>query len=153
MSDINYELLLNRAMRSVVKEALSTVAKNGIPGKHFFYITFLTDFNGVKLSPRMQKKYTKDMTIVMEHQFTNLIVEEDRFSVTLSFNGAKENICVPYKAIVRFADPSAGVDLKLTILEDYNDNQCTKDVINFKEKIKVEAQPSNVVYLDQFRKK
>lgn len=150
LKNINYELLLNRAIRGVVKWALEYVVNDCLPGKHHFYISFLTQFNGVKLSEKMLKKYPQEMTIVLEDQFMDLIVEEDRFSVTLFFNDTKENICVPYKALTHFTDPSANIELKFTFMEGSNDLK-NEPIINLASKMAIQM-PSNVISLDEFKK-
>lgn len=147
---INYELLLNRAMRSVVKGALKSIEKNDyMPGEHCFYISFLTHYIGVKLSPRLLKKYPEEITIVLEDSLQDLVVEDDRFSVTLRFNGIKENICVPYLAITTFSDPSADIKLKFTITQEERDAQ--EPIATLKGNKMAEV-PSNVISFEQLRK-
>ena len=103
---IRYDILAQDALRGMVRTVLEDIAKNGLPGDHHFFITFDTGGEGVKVSPRMRAQYPQDMTIVLQHQFWDLIVTEDRFEVGLSFGGIPERLVVPFAAITTFADPS-----------------------------------------------
>ena len=102
---IRYDLLAQDALRGVVRTVLIEDAKNGLPGEHHFYITFDTTADGVKLSPRMRAQYPQEMTIVLQHQFWDLIVTDEGFEVGLSFGGVSERLTVPFAAIKRFVDP------------------------------------------------
>lgn len=99
-------------MRGVVREALARTAANGLPGAHHFYITFKTRAPGVELSAHLAEKYPDEMTIVLEHQFWDLDVSEEKFEVTLSFNNRPERIAIPFCAIAAFADPSVKFGLQ-----------------------------------------
>ena len=103
---IRYDLLAQEALRGVVQRVLADVAKNGFPGEHHLYITFDTRAAGVRVSPRLRELYPEDMTIVLQHQFWDLIVTEDEFEVGLSFGGIPERLVVPFSAIKSFFDPS-----------------------------------------------
>jgi hypothetical protein len=110
---LNYSKLVNEATRSIIKKVLSKVAKDGMPGDHHFYITFNTLNDEVKISPKLLKKYPNEMTIVIQHQYQDLLVDSKSFSITLSFGGTKEFIVIPFRAISYFADPSIDFVLKL----------------------------------------
>jgi uncharacterized protein len=103
---IRYDILAQDALRGMVKTVLEDIARSGLPGDHHFYITFDTGAEGVKVSQRMRAQYPQDMTIVLQHQFWDLIVTEERFEVGLSFGGIPERLVVPFAAITTFADPS-----------------------------------------------
>jgi uncharacterized protein len=103
---IRYDILTQDAMRSVVRTVLTDAATKGLPGDHHFYISFDTLAEGVVLSPRLRAQYPKEMTIVLQHQFWDLTVTNDRFEVGLSFSGIPERLVVPFRAIAGFADPS-----------------------------------------------
>jgi hypothetical protein len=103
---IRYDILAQDALRGMVKTVLEDIARSGLPGDHHFYITFDTGAEGVKVSERMRAQYPQDMTIVLQHQFWDLIVTEERFEVGLSFGGIPERLVVPFAAITTFADPS-----------------------------------------------
>ena len=109
---IRYDVLARDALRGVLRRVLSDAAEHGLPGEHHFYITFLSHGDGVKLSPRLLAQYPEEMTIILQHQFWDLVVTEDRFEVGLSFGGIPERLNVPFAAVTRFLDPSAPFDLR-----------------------------------------
>ena len=104
---LDYPRLVREALRDVPRQALRLAAQEGLPGDHHFYLTFLTTHPGVAMSPGLHARHPRDMTIVLQHQFWDLAVGEEAFSVTLRFGGAKERVHVPFAALVAFADPAA----------------------------------------------
>ena len=102
-----YDDWTESAMREVVVQALLHVAANGLPGEHHFYITFRTDHPGVVLPSRLRAQYPQEMTIVLQHQFWDLKVDQEArlFSVGLSFGGVPSTLVIPLGAVVAFADP------------------------------------------------
>jgi hypothetical protein len=104
--DIDYDELVQSAMRGIVRQVLVQVAKDGLPGDHHFYISFNTRAPGVILSKRLKEKYPDEMTVVLQHRFWELIVTEDRFEVKLTFDSIPERLVVPFRAIRVFLDPS-----------------------------------------------
>lgn len=109
---IRYDVLARDALRGVLRRVLTDAAEHGLPGEHHFYITFLSTAEGVKLSPRLLAQYPEEMTIILQHQFWDLVVTEERFEVGLSFGGIPERLTVPFAAVTRFLDPSAPFDLQ-----------------------------------------
>jgi uncharacterized protein len=109
---LRYDLMIEAALRDVVRETIATVAQSGLPGEHHFYITFLTNFPGVEIPDYLRKQYPDEMTIVLQYQFFGLKLEDDNFSVTLSFNNVKEHLVIPIDAITTFADPSVNFALQ-----------------------------------------
>jgi hypothetical protein len=109
---IRYDMLAQEALRGVVRTVLGDAARNGMPGEHHFYITFNTCTDGVRLSPRMREQYPKEMTIVLQHQFWDLVITENGFEVGLSFGGVPERLAVPFVAIKGFFDPSVQFGLQ-----------------------------------------
>jgi len=103
---IRYDVLARDALRGVLRKVLSDAAAHGLPGEHHFFITFFSTAEGVKLSPRLLAQYPDEMTIILQHQFWDLVVHEDRFEVGLSFGGIPERLAVPFSAIKNFFDPS-----------------------------------------------
>jgi uncharacterized protein len=103
---IRYDVLARDALRGVLRRVLTDAAAHGLPGEHHFFITFLSKAEGVKLSPRLLAQYPEEMTIILQHQFWDLVVSEDRFEVGLSFGGVPERLVVPFNAIKSFFDPS-----------------------------------------------
>jgi hypothetical protein len=109
---IRYDVLARDALRGVLHRVLSDAAAHGLPGDHHFFITFLSKAEGVKLSPRLLAQYPEEMTIILQHQFWDLVVSEDRFEVGLSFGGVPERLVVPFNAIKSFFDPSVQFGLQ-----------------------------------------
>lgn len=103
---IRYDVLARDALRSVLRKVLTDAATHGLPGEHHFFITFVSKAEGVKISPRLLAQYPEEMTIILQHQFWDLTVLEDRFEVGLSFGGIPERLVVPFSAIKGFLDPS-----------------------------------------------
>jgi hypothetical protein len=110
--DIDYEGLVQDAMRGVVRAVLTRVAKSGLPGEHHFYIAFKTDSPGVSLSDRLRQKYPEEMTVVLQHRFWELAVRDTFFEVKLTFDGIPERLVVPFEAIKVFFDPSVPYGLQ-----------------------------------------
>ena len=92
---------------------LQHTAEHGLSGGHHFYLTFTTGADGVELAPDLRAKYPDEMTIVLQHQFWDLTVENDRFGVTLKFRGQPARIVIPFAAISAFGDPSVNFGLQL----------------------------------------
>src|SRR5262249_18132708 len=109
---IRYDVLARDALRGVLRRVLSDAAAHGLPGEHHFFITFLSTAEGVKLSSRLLAQYPEEMTIILQHQFWDLMVAEDRFEVGLSFGGVPERLVVPFNAIKSFFDPSVQFGLQ-----------------------------------------
>ena len=109
---IRYDVLARDALRGVLRRVLTDAAEHGLPGEHHFFITFLSTAEGVKLSPRLLAQYPEEMTIILQHQFWDLVVTEDRFEVGLSFGGIPERLVVPFAAIKSFFDPSVQFGLQ-----------------------------------------
>jgi len=103
---LRYDQMVEDALRGVVRRALTEAAMSGLPGDHHFYITFRTDTPIVRIPGHLKAQYPREMTIVLQHQFWDLGVEADGFTVTLSFGGKHEPLFIPYDMIVSFADPS-----------------------------------------------
>jgi uncharacterized protein len=109
---IRYDVLARDALRGVLRRVLTDAAEHGLPGEHHFFITFLSTADGVKLSPRLLAQDPEEMTIILQHQFWDLVVTEDRFEVGLSFGGIPERLVVPFAAIKSFLDPSVQFGLQ-----------------------------------------
>lgn len=109
---IRYDVLARDALRGVLRKVLTDAATHGLPGEHHFFITFVSNAEGVKISPRLLAQYPEEMTIILQHQFWDLTVLEDRFEVGLSFGGIPERLVVPFSAIKSFLDPSVKFGLQ-----------------------------------------
>ena len=112
---IGYNTLVENGLRSVVREALRRVAEEGWPGTHHAYITFKTAAPGVEVPDFLHTRYPDELTIVLQHQFWDLEVEDDFFSVTLSFNKVGQRIVVPFAALTSYADPSVKFGLQFGV--------------------------------------
>jgi len=148
---LQYNQMVEEALRAVVARALSEVAEFGLPGNHHFYITFRTTHPGVKIADYLRERYPAEMTIVLQHQFDDLAVDDDSFEVTLRFNNRPERLVVPLRAITVFADPSVNFALPLHAAEAAEPEP---------EHVETPAAVSDggektgeVVSLDQFRRK
>ena len=109
---MRYDLLAQQALRGVVREALNIAAGVGLPGEHHFYIAFNTKHPGVEISDRLAQRYPREMTVVLQHQFHNLKVHDDRFEVGLSFDGIPERLVVPFDSVKGFLDPAVQFGLQ-----------------------------------------
>jgi hypothetical protein len=108
---MRYDLLVQDALRSVVKAALRRVAKDGLPGTHHFFISFRTDAEGVEISPSLRAQYPDEMTIVLQHHYWGLAIDEDGFSIGLSFNKSPQSLRIPFHALTQFHDPAVQFQL------------------------------------------
>ena len=160
MKDLfRYDKMVERALRGVVREALARTAASGLPGTHHFYITFQTRHPGTKIPESLSSQYPEDMTIVLEHQFWDLEVEEDHFAVTLSFQSRPERLIVPFDAITAFTDPSCKFGLQFQANETAGAASGETSAKPGKAEAKKEPaadkgpKTGEVVALDAFRKK
>ncbi|MDP8998210.1 MAG: ClpXP protease specificity-enhancing factor SspB [Pseudomonadota bacterium] len=115
---MRYDLLAQNALRGVVRDALRHVQKSGLPGEHHFFIQFDTRYPGVSIGERLSAKYPREMTIVLQHQFYNLLIFEDRFQVELSFDNIQEKLLVPFAAVKGFLDPYVQFGLQFEVKMD-----------------------------------
>src|SRR2546421_11168410 len=131
---IRYDVLARDALRGVLRRVLTDAAEHGLPGEHHFFITFLSTAEGVKLSPRLLAQYPEEMTVVLQHQFWDLAVTEDRFEVGLSFGGIAEKLVVPFAAIKGFFDPSVKFGLQFAEVTETSTAEEAPDVPAVKER-------------------
>lgn len=109
---IDYPRLVHEALRDVVRRALAQVAEEGLPGEHHFVLSFKTRHAGVRLPKFLLDLHPEEMTVVLQHQFWDLYVDRDAFSVVLTFGGSRQPISVPFAALTAFADPSVPFGLR-----------------------------------------
>ncbi len=114
---IRYDLLAQDALRGLVRKVLSDAAKSGLPGEHHFSISFRTDAEGVKMSPRLREQFPQEMTVILQYQFWDLKVTDTGFEVGLSFGGVPEKLGVPFNSIKSFFDPSVQFGLQFETIE------------------------------------
>ncbi|WP_147124694.1 SspB family protein [Shimia ponticola] len=167
MSDsIEYGALMHRAMRSLIHNVLVDVSERGLPGNHHFFITFDTLHPDVEIADWLSDRYPGEMTVVMQHWFDNLVVEEDGFAVTLNFGDSPEALYIPFDAIKTFVDPSVEFGLRFETVDDDEDSDLsphltTVDAASQTPRPEPEADTAegdteeksgDVVSLDSFRK-
>jgi|TARA_R100000322_G_scaffold22153_10_gene14892 uncharacterized protein len=112
---MRYDMLAQDALRGVVRRALKIARDEGLPGEHHFYISFRSTAPGVEISEKLRSQYPEEMTIVLQHQFWNLEVSEERFSVDLTFNKVPEHLVIPFSAVQGFFDPSVQFGLQFQV--------------------------------------
>ncbi len=117
-SRIEYGRLVEGALRGVVRDVLTRVGREGLPSPHHFYVTFRTQAPDVVMPDFLRERYPVDMTIVLQHQFWDLEVDEEGFSVTLSFHDQLHRLHVPFAAVKVFADPGVEFGLQFTLEAD-----------------------------------
>ena len=163
---LDYEQMCADALRGVVRRALVQVADKGLPPGNHFLITFKTDHPGVTMPDYLRERYPDTISVMLQYEFWNLEVEEDSFSVSLSFSEVREHLTIPFRAVTAFVDPFAKFQLKFEAQIDGDavavakrDKQPT--VLKPAEAAKGEAKDDakdktksgEVVTLDAFRKK
>jgi hypothetical protein len=114
---IRYDILAQDALRGVVRKVLSEVSRTGLPGEHHFYISFMTNAPGVRISSKLLAQYPEEMTIVLQHEYRDLTVTEHAFEVGLSFKGVPERLYVPFSALKGFVDPSVQFGLQFETMQ------------------------------------
>ena len=130
-----YDLLTQQALRGVVRNVLTEAAKKkGLPGDHHFYITFDTTAEGVRMSDRLRVQYPEQMTIILQHQFWDLTVNERGFEVGLSFGGIPEKLGIPFEAISGFFDPSVQFGLQFEEVTEGEERQSPANAQNIQDK-------------------
>lgn len=112
---VKYELLVEKALRGVVREVLEVAGRLGLHDKQHFYVTFRTSHPKLKMPQWLLANHPDEMSIVLQHQFWDLSVNEDGFEVTLSFGGKPERLCIPFAAITAFSDPAAKFGLQFRL--------------------------------------
>ena len=166
---MRYDQLAQNALKGVVREALRRVEKSGLPGEHHFYIQFNTKYPGVNIGARLAERYPREMTVVLQHQFFNLQVTEERFQVELSFDNIPERLVVPFAAVKGFLDPAVQFGLQFEVVHEeaeatpaepkikksFEPKAATKATENLDEAASEEKSEEvpKVVSLDAFRKK
>ncbi len=168
---MDYQALVERAMKGVVRDVLARVAEDGLPSEHHLYITFRTEHEGVEIADRLVAQYPDEMTIVLQYQFWGLEISEDAFEITLSFSGKNERLYIPFDAVVGFADPSVnfGLQFKAASGDDINtdpvesqdaaplentpDPEFEDDISDTDKTEDGDQKTGEVVALDAFRKK
>ncbi|HEV2511060.1 SspB family protein [Bosea sp. (in: a-proteobacteria)] len=139
---LRYDLMVQDALKGVVRKILSEAGRDGLPGEHHFYITFRTTAPGVRLSQRLREKHPDEMTIVLQHQFWDLNVSDHAFEVGLSFSGVPERLLIPYDAITTFFDPSVQFGLKFETQDAAGEAQASEPAAPVKAPRGAASEPS-----------
>jgi len=147
---IDYESHVQKALLGVIRGVLQQVKESGLPGEHHLYISFAPYCNGVKIAEYLKKSHPEELTIILQHQFWDLEVNDKTFSVTLSFNNVPERLTIPYAAITEFYDPSVKFGLKFNLQENTLLNSPDHSLNGGSAS---PAEDTNVVALDTFRNK
>jgi hypothetical protein len=155
---LRYDKMVEQALRGVVRQSLAHVARSGFPADHHFYLTFRTDHPGVTLPPQLKTQYPDEMTIVLQYQFWGLEVDEESFSVTLSFNKAQERLHIPFSALTGFVDPSVqfGLQFKGEVRQGESTEPAAELRVSGEAPSRggtLPAPSGQVVTLDKFRRK
>jgi len=160
---MDYNRLVDGALRTVVRQALRRAGRDGLPGAHHFYVSFRTADPGVVIPEYLRTKYPEEMTIVIQHQFWGLEVSEEAFEVTLTFRKSPERLRIPFSALTGFFDPSVQFGLQFKSGEggETATPQVSRPALDTAAKPAAApaAKPSDkpeagkIVALDQFRKK
>ena len=109
---LDYQTMTHNAMMSIVRDALQSVAKDGLPSEHHFYITFAPQHPGVDMPDDLRARQGDEMTIVLQHQFENLSVSDLGFQVDLAFDGVVQTLRIPFATVLAFFDPSVEFGLR-----------------------------------------
>jgi hypothetical protein len=160
---IPYDEIVQEALRAVVGRVLREVEASGseLPGAHHFYITFKTGAAGVSIPADLRARFPDEMTIVLQNKFWELSVQEDHFSVGLSFNGIPAKLVVPFGAITAFVDPAVDFGLQFQAIDADGTPEPHEDAENDSEQAgengvlpaSVAEDGSNVVTVDFGKKK
>ena len=156
---IRYDILVQDALRGVMKRILHEVSQTGLPGEHHFFVTFDTLAPGVRISNRLRERYPEQMTIVVQFQFWDLKVSDHGFEIGLSFNDIAEKLVVPFSAVRGFYDPSVNFELEFDAPAEVNEPIALEPAavvvpaISQAEKPAPAEGSAQVVSLDSFRQK
>ena len=155
--NINYEEIIKDSLKNAIKKLLLDISLEGLPGNHYFYISFITNFPGVKIAKWMIKDYPNEMTIVIQNWFENLHVDDKGFSVVLNFKNKPEKLTIPFGSILSFSDPSVNFSLKfegslsqnLETIMDTKENDSQPQ--SFNDDLKSE-QNNNIIQFEKYKK-
>ncbi|MET3827661.1 hypothetical protein ABIC16_003354 [Sphingomonas sp. PvP055] len=151
---IPYDDIVQEALRAVVGRVLGSVAESGgLPGEHHFYITFKTQAPGVDIPTRLMERFPDEMTIVMQNRYWDLLVDDTKFSVGLSFNQVPSKLVIPYSAITGFSDPAVNFELRFQAAEGSEGPEPHDEAENDGPTATPIEDGSNVVAVDFKRKK
>ncbi len=152
---MDYEAMVPGSLRALMATALGEIASQGLLGDHHFYITYDTRLDGVQMPDSLRAQYPEAITIVLQHEFWDLKVTDEDFSVSLAFNGVPNHLVVPFNAVIGFADPSVNFSIQYNVPQ--SDGRAATAPPPRDEPVADEDSPDDkpgeVVTLDAFRKK
>lgn len=151
LTEINYDKIIEKSLKNVIKEGLKIAVSQGLPGEHHFYITFKTNHPHVKISDYLKQQYPIEMTIVLQHQFQDLQVFDNGFSVVLGFSGVPTTLEIGYDAISYFADPHAKFGLSFNV-DGFEETDNSEEEEKEEEPLTPKT-PATVIDISAFRKK
>lgn len=122
-SRIDYGNMMHRAMQGLIADVLRQVRDHGLPDDHHFFITFDTREEGVEMADWLRERYPEEMTIVIQHWFDNLTVNDDDFTITLNFGNSPEPLHIPFDALRTFVDPSVEFGLRFETQDSDDDDE------------------------------
>ena len=156
----DYDDLVEESLKNVVKKVLKITAESGLVGNSHFFISFNGDDDDVIVPDELKSNDSSEIKIIIQHQFWDLKATDEHFEVTLSFNGQKKNIYVPYKAITSFTDPSVGFGLQFKVEEpkkiSVEEKKDDKNILDNKENDltkKNKSETGEIISLNEFRDK
>jgi hypothetical protein len=156
----DYDDLVEESLKNVVKKVLKITAETGLVGNSHFFISFNGNDDDVIVPDELKSADSSEIKIIIQHQFWDLKATDEHFEVTLSFNGQKKNIYVPYKAIISFTDPSVGFGLQFKVEEQQKISiEEKKDENSVLENKEVQTKQINksvsgeIISLNEFRDK
>ena len=154
LSNFNYDELVQRALVSVVREVLSRVSVDGLSGNHHFFVRFRTDHPLTRVPRFLKERHPEEVMIVLQHQFWNLQVSDDGFSVELSFSGIRESLFIPFSALTAFVDPSVKFALQFTPRFNDTGSSPEKPKVSVLENEESSAKSDdNIIRFDSFKRK
>ena len=155
----DYDFLVEDSLKTVVKKVLKMTSETGLIGNSHFFITFNGNHPAVTVPPELKNTDNSEIKIIIQHQFWDLKTSDDHFEVTLSFNGEKKNISVPFRAILSFTDPSVGFGLQFKIEDNLKNTSLSKIESSDANKPAItnlddaDLKSGDIVSLDEFRDK
>lgn len=148
---IDYRAYMDRAFRGLVADVLAMVAQSGMPGEHHFFITFHTNHPGVSMPQWLLAEHPGTLTIVLQHEYYDLEVDDESFSVSLSFKNRPAHLRVPFEAIESFADPAAQFGLRFTLDDQAEEAPAQKEKAMPPREALADSE-AKVIQLDAFRR-
>ncbi|HEX6202494.1 MAG TPA: ClpXP protease specificity-enhancing factor SspB [Thermoanaerobaculia bacterium] len=162
---LDYPRWIAEALRLVARRALEHVETDGLPGEHHFLLSFRSRAEGVRLPAFLRDQYPDEVTVVLQNQFWDMVADDEGFSVTLAFAGARHRIFVPWPALTAFADPGAQLALRFEMSAEGAGEGAAEDREAGESRFAappshpaggpegVGGDPARVVSLDRFRKR